>query len=337
MSGTGAHGAALALPALGAALAAQERQRLPALRLPEAQWLASRGARADEARTDWRAWLLDQYGPGAEILARCPSGVAIRAASTGIIPRGTWACAEPVHLLTELDRLRLAPRALLDLPDDEAHALAASLNSALEGSGFVLHATPRGCWSLECREPVECAATDPAVAEGQDIRELMPHGRDGARVRWLMNEFQVALHEHPVNLRRAARGAVTVNTLWPWGFGAYVPEAAQSLPSLYADDAWLRGIWQLAGARAHPFEEAPAGLADRVQAPVLLAATAVEHEPATGPARWESLGCAPVAAALRAGRIDEARLLLGDMPFLAPRSARHAVWRRRRSWPELLG
>src|SRR5690606_33262738 len=37
--------------------------------------------------------------------------------------------------------------------------------------------------------------------------------------RRVLNEVQITLHEHPVNLARTARGLPAVNSLWPWGEG----------------------------------------------------------------------------------------------------------------------
>jgi len=52
--------------------------------------------------------------------------------------------------------------------------------------------------------------------------------------------------------------------------------------------------------------------------------------------RWESDLGAPLAAALRSGRIRSASIRLGDVSYTMSRVDRFAVWRRRRAWTELL-
>ena len=333
-------GAALALPGLRGAYAPGADESASGSQLAAARWLASRGRRIDAgdraAPVDWRAWLLAQYGPGADLLRRHPAGVAVRTLATGRVPVGCWGCAEPVHLLTDLDRLRLAPGAKLALTEEEAGVLGASLNAVLDGSGFVLHPAVRGPWSVECRDPIECSTTDPALLGGSDIRELLPAGRDGARVRWLMNELQVALHEHPMNQRRMDRGTPPVNSLWPWGFGVHAAGEATSLPILATDDDWLRGAWRLNGAEARPLAEAAAVLADRESPVALLAASGIDEDPPDQLARWEAQACRPVAAALRRGQLGEARLLLGDTAYHVRAATRFAAWRRPREWMDLL-
>ena len=46
---------------------------------------------------------------------------------------------------------------------------------------------------------------DRTPSSGHNVHDFMPAGRDGARVRSLMNEMQMLLHEHPVNERREQR------------------------------------------------------------------------------------------------------------------------------------
>src|SRR5262245_38885546 len=197
--------AALALPRLGSVLdAAGATVKVPPL--PALQWLAARGRPVAVRSGDWRTWLLSLCGPSAPTLRRFPAGPSLRALVGGRPVAGCWACAEPVHLMTALDHLRLAPRAELELPADEGRTLAASLDAALAGSGYGLRWSDRGAWLLDCASSVECDTVEPAQAEGRDVRDCLPSGRDGAAIRRLTNELQMLLHEHPVNTARAARG-----------------------------------------------------------------------------------------------------------------------------------
>jgi len=325
---------ALALPAFSSALELANGQRGALPGLPGTLWLASRGRRGATWHGDWRAWLLSRFGPGADTLQRCPPGASVRALATGGRDQGSWACAQPVHLLTGLDHLRLAPLAGLALAPEEAQALADSINAALAGSGYTLSPAEPQPWSLACPTDIECDTVEPAQAEGRDIRDCLPAGRDGAQVRKLINELQMLLHEHPVNLGRAGRGLAPVNSIWLWGFGRARDPAGGPLPALCSDDAWLTGLWRLHGAEARPLAAAESALA--TETTLLLAATDVGADPAAQLDRWESGLCAPLVAALRGGRIRSASVLLGDAPFAISHADRFAVWRRRRPWQELL-
>ena len=97
------------------------------------------------------------------------------------------------------------------------------------------------------------------TASGLNLRDLMPAGRDGARVRSLVNEIQMLLHEHPVNAARLARRQPVINSVWLWGIGSLEKVFPARLPPLYTDDAWLAGLWRLHGAAARSLDEFAAG------------------------------------------------------------------------------
>ncbi len=322
---------ALALPAFRAAVGANDGGP-PSL--PGAEWLASRGRRTPAWRGEWRAWLLSHFGPGADALQRCPAGASVRALDASRRDDGCWGCAEPVHLLVGLDHLRLAPRATLALSAEDGRALATSLDAALAGSGFSLHYVERGPWLLECRTDIECETLEPAVAEGRDVRDSLPTGQDGARIRQLTNELQMLLHEHPVNARRGARGLPPVNSIWLWGFGRAGQVSDAYLPVLCTDDAWLSGLWCLHGAEARPLADAGGVLAAGTT--MLIAAADSVGDPAGALERWDAELCAPLVSALRRGRTHRAEVLMGETPYTISRAARFAVWRRGRPWSELL-
>ena len=325
---------AVALPAVRRVLARIVAEDAGSPGLPALQWLASRGRRCVDPAPDWRVWLLSRFGPGADALQSCPAGASVRALVTGIRDDSCWACAQPVHLLTALDHLRVALPAELELACSEAESLCNSINAGLAGTGYVLRFVERGPWLLECPSEIDCQTVEPADAEGQDMRDCLPAGRDGLQVRKLMNELQMLLHEHPVNARRADRGLAAVNALWLWGFGRARPVAQTTLPALVTDDPWLRGLWRLHGSGALPLTEArqPLATGDRL----LIAATARGADPEAQLARWDAELAEPMAEAVRSGHVQSASLLLGDVSYTVERANRYAFWRRARPWSELL-
>src|SRR5688572_8301738 len=242
-----------------------------------------------------------RVGPGADMLQRCPAGPAIRALATGAREEGCWACAQPVHLLTGLDHLRLAPLAGLQLSTGEAQAIDESLGAALAGSGYSLRPSEVGPWTLACPTDIQCDTVEPAQVEGRDIRDCLPSGRDGAQIGKLMNELQMLLHEHPVNTRRAGRGLIPVNSFWLWGFGRAQELEPTQLPTLCTDDPWLQGLWRLYGIAARPLPAAEGAL--ETEATLLIAAADAAADPVSALERWEAELGAPLAASLRRGRI----------------------------------
>jgi hypothetical protein len=327
------------LPWLGPALGAAAAEGRAPARAPAAEWLFARG-RPDPAQdVPWREWLLAPVASGTDLLHRCPAGPGVRACSTGRPPAGNWACARLVHLETAIEHLRLAPWNP-GIGADESSTLLADINRHLDGRGFRLHAlaTP-GDWLLECDEPVECQGAEPELAAGRSVRDLMPVGRDGGRVRSLVNEIQMLLHEHPVNLDRASRGRPAINTLWLWGFGRFEEMDKVSLPTLFTDDTWLSGLWRLNGAQPRPldgFATAIDGGGNGVpgEGPILVAWSRAPSDSLSANGMIDALAQAerdcfgPALAALRSGVVTGVDVLLGGRAYSVERSARFKFWRR---------
>lgn len=303
------------------------------MRLPALEWLLARARRTERA-VSWRQWLLEPCQLGEDVLLRLPAGPCAHVAMHGVLPSGTWACARPVHLLTGLDHLQLAP-ARLEIEATDAAILLAGINRHLDGMGYRFHGGRDGDWLLECDRALACTTVEPAEAAGRNLRELMPGGPDGARVRSLMNELQMLLHEHPVNQQRERLGMPVVNSLWLWGFGAALRPAPVSLPPLYTDDPWLEGVWLAHGAAARPLAEfaqtAHAGgkaLLGWASTPAADADACLQQA--------ESACMAPAQVALRNGRTAGIDLLVGEGAYALGRRGRLAFWKRSRPAAEVL-
>jgi hypothetical protein len=318
----------VALPWLGDALAAPPR-------LPAAEWLVAR-ARRGSADRPWREWLVDDVATEPGLLSRFAAGPCVRAAWTGERPAGTWACAAPVHLLTALDHLRLASPAPVPLEPEESAGLVADLNLQLAPRGFVLEEAAGRGWLCRCPDDLDCQAIEPMLAVGANLRDLQPSGGDAIRVRAWVNESQMVLHEHPVNLRRAAQGLPAVNSVWLWGFGTAGSARRAPPGELLGDDDWLAGLWRLHGAEPGPPERLEAALGGDAPVIRLGLAKPVRTDGATAWSGLEQQVFAPARAALLRGRVGSVALLLGATVFEVDRGARWRFWRRSRPLAEVL-
>jgi hypothetical protein len=313
---------------------APEGQVLP--RTPAGEWLVARGESSRAGVGAWREWLLGDLVAGGELLRHCPAGPCLRALHTAAPPEGTWGCARPVHLVAAIDHLQLAPGRLVMDAAESVHVIG-DINRHLEGSGFQLHDPGAGeDWLLECAQPLECISVDPDDASGRNLRDLMPGGRDGARMRSLMNEIQMLLHEHPVNRARGARRLPAFNSLWLWGIGSLGRVNPTSLPPLHTDDAWLAGLWRLHGAAVQTLDEFPTASPAHVD--VLVASgRAPQGDPLAALTVVETNCFAPAKVRLLHGQAATIALLLGDRTLAVDGRARYRFWRRRRPLSEILG
>lgn len=318
----------IALPWLGGLPAVDER-------LPAAEWLVAR-ARRGSAREDWREWLLDAAATESGLLRRFPAGPCVRMAWTGEHAAGTWACAAPVHLVTGLDHLRLAAPAPLPLEPEESAVLVADLNAQLAHRGFVLEDIVGRGWLCRCPDDLDCRVAEPAAAVGANLRDLQPAGRDAGRIRAWVNESQMVLHEHPVNLRRAADGLPAVNSVWLWGFGAAASTGCLPEGELLTDDDWLGGLWRLHGAEPGPPERLAAAFETRSPVVLLGLAGPAGTDSTAAWSRLERQVFEPVRAALLRGRLRSPSFLIGSSTFELGSDARWQFWRRSRPLAEVL-
>jgi len=319
----------IALPWLKSASDADVLEAAERPRSPSGEWLVGRRESIVVENRAWREWLLGGLDAGGEMLRDCPAGPCSRSLDSVVPPKGAWGCARPVHLLTAIDHLQLAPGRLA-LHEDESARLVVDINRHLECDGFRLHVSGASAdWHLECAQPIECTSVEPDDASGRNLRDLMPGGPDGARVRSLMNEIQMLLHDHPVNIERAQRRLPAVNSVWLWGIGSLGRVYPASLPLLYTDDAWLAGLWRLHGASPGSLEEFAASGASGMDTLVARAGAAV-GDSATALALAETTCFAPAKARLVQGATSMISLLLGDQSIEVSARARYRFWRRPR-------
>ena len=162
--------------------------------------------------------------------------------------------ADPVHLRADIDDLVLFDASDIDLPPDEAEALARTVNDALGPDGPRVDAAHPHRWYVAPDAPVRIATTPLSRAAGAPVSEALPRGPDAARWHRWMNEVQMALHECPVNVERERRGAAPVNSVWVWGTGSLPPGGGSPAPfaRVWTDDALLRGLARHTGVECGP-------------------------------------------------------------------------------------
>lgn len=154
-----------------------------------------------------------------------------------------------------------------------------------------------------------------------------------------MTEIQMWLHEHPLNVPREAAGRPPVNALWIWAAGSTpLAPPAGGLPPLVTDDVVLRRAWNRLGGRATALPDAyQAGWADGQSAGcTALSLTGLDPDPVRALAEFEQRWLGPVASAVGAGEIEEARLYIDGTVVRFSRGDLLRFWRRPKAWYEAL-
>jgi hypothetical protein len=294
----------------------------PPARLPALELLLARGRAAKAEPQALEGWLRDAFGAGAAPLA---AGALTFIAAGGDPGEDWWTRADPVHLRVMRDHAVLLPGAELSLSPAESDALREALNRHF-AARLALHDAGGQRWIARLEGELESHEISPLEAAGREV----DIGAQSARAAALVNEAQMLLHAHPVNEAREARGEPQVNSIWLWGAGR-APRAAQGRwRSVTADDPVALGLARLAGAHAQTL---PAGLAAWLEhAPhegrhlVVLDGLRYAQQAEALERDW----FAPLAAALRAGRIGMLSLHVPDgaVAFETVRGDLRRFWRR---------
>lgn len=255
-----------ALPALpvAAELAKLLPERAPTLH----SWLLAGAARpaAFDVRahgcTAFESWQLTRagYTPEPGLLQGAGLGPLLAA---GQAPAGdaVW-LAELVHLALGADQANLLDPSQMDLLPEETAALLDTARPLFEGTGFAVDALSPQRWRLRLPDGLRPQTASPQVVAGQRLNEWWRQDTETRPWRRLLNEIQMAWHEHPVNDARAARGLAPVNALWlygggtPWPIAPAGPERVLTgldAPQRTGDwSAWLDALAELDAQHLRP-------------------------------------------------------------------------------------
>ena len=163
---------------------------------------------------------------------------------TGDRPTVWIAAADPVYLEPRLDHLCLHALQRRGIPPSDLRPLFDHLQETLaedQRYGFARLGT---YGYLRAERPISTAMVPAYVIDQREPGEFLPTGEHTAMHRNILSEIEMALHEHPVNVRRIEEGKAPVNSLWLWGGGRAPQKITRPQPPIFTDDPLLLGYWE---------------------------------------------------------------------------------------------
>jgi hypothetical protein len=188
-------------------------------RTPALDTLLSRATRRTTTAGSMEAVIFSLFDIDIPVGADIPVAAVTRVLDLGVIDKGWWLRADPVHLHPERDRLILNDSRILDITQDEADRLVTEIMEVYGPDGWRLKAPRPDRWYLKPRRAARITTTPLAEVVGRDIHPCLPQGKDGMAWHAALNEIQILLHTANVNAEREQIGKLPINSLWFWGGG----------------------------------------------------------------------------------------------------------------------
>jgi hypothetical protein len=235
----------------------------------------------------------------------------LRLAAIGIDPgERYWLRATPVTLIAGRDDVHVAG-SVTDLDPAEAQALLARLNAHFAGDGLAFIAPEPNDWFVGMNHPPALSTRALATVIGQRLRPHLPTGEDAAVwLRWLQ-EIEMLLHEHPVNIERERAGRSPANSVW-FSCGGTLPQppVAAVATCTFAAAGTMAALAAHAGS---PARALPGHLVAAREDAGAAASIVVALEPALDVATLERSWAAPARDGLAGGAFESVTLLADDM------------------------
>ncbi len=219
------------------------------LRLPALQTLLARGSRQPCPAEGMEAALCEALGIARQ--QDWPLAPISLVADGGVAGEAYWLRADPVHLRVMRDRIVLAGDDTFELTQTESDALATTIGQHFGTDRSPMPRHPKR-WYLRLDRAPRLNTCARSVAAGRDIEPLLPQGADATSFRAWLNEVQMLLHDHPVNLARETRGELPVNALWLWGGGCLPVSPPASTAPLYTRNADAQALGAFCAMRVLP-------------------------------------------------------------------------------------
>lgn len=297
-----------------------QRELVDLRKMPALGRMLARAQRTRNAQLGMEAWLCETFG--VERQQDWPVAPLTLTVDGGEPLNDYWLRCDPVHLRADRARVVLMDSGGFGPSHEEARALIGALNENFSEAGFDFRAPRPARWYLRlAAEPDVITQPLPHVM-GKDIDRYLPSGNDCLRWHRVLNEIQMLLHAHEVNLAREVRATPVLNSVWLWGGGFAPTVKRRPYEAVWSEDPLAQALALKSGAQCHPVTEGfSAAFTGHRSAHGMLVVLPQLRSAARGLGidawhaaltEFERSWFAPVLTALRERRLDALELVVPD-------------------------
>ena len=130
---------------------------------------------------------------------------------------------DPCFMVPDRDQLVLAQIGNFDISLQESEQLAEEINQFFndfkEDNFWTIKVVSAERWYLVSDRPIDIETVPPEKVIGQSVKSYLLCANTKESRYWLnlFNEFQMILHQSPINKLRRENNKVPINSLWFWG------------------------------------------------------------------------------------------------------------------------
>ena len=172
---------------------------------------------------------------------------------------------DPVHVRAEPDHALVHSAHALNLCAPEAEALLDTLNQHFKEDAIEFVSGNDNRWYIAGVDGSGLRTQPLTRVADRNMTGFIDAGQQPQAWRQLITEVQMILHDHPVNLARAEKNLLPINSVWCWGGQAPPAEVDIGDQRIFADDAFTRGLARLSAFKTFPVSEAAALTGKRAQ------------------------------------------------------------------------
>jgi len=127
--------------------------------------------------------------------------------------------ADPVYLQPDRDRVVMLSAMLENITTADTQAIAQEINQLYLDEPWQFVAPHPQRWYLLLKDDPCIATGNISQVVGNNIHDYLPAGPNQKYWRSVLNEVQMLLHSHSVNIQRSSQNLEGINSLWFWGGG----------------------------------------------------------------------------------------------------------------------
>jgi hypothetical protein len=254
--------------------------------------------------------------------------------------------ADPVHLQADTHGLVVFDARSAGISADESRALAAALVDHLALDGWELRYGDSCRWYL-LGDPQDLTA--PAICQVRGLHTRASVLEGGHSIEWTrrLNELQMLMATHPVNIQRQSDRRKTINSLWLWG-GGKLTGSTPAFDAVVSENPALLGAATVSDVRVLNATSA-AQLLGQMDAAESNCLVSLEHCRNPGAyvdcSSWnqalmqlEERWFAPLLSALSKRQLDYIELIpLNGSSYRLTRSNLRVFWRKAHDYREMPG